>query len=312
MVTYSAIRYHCPEGPGFAAALRRAGSQPASDLIRPLVHSERPITAERLDELIRLTDPVPRAFHYARALIDRRFVDAYAIWTGIPEVERCLRTLQVLSPAVSQERTIAVVLPGTASGPFGDEIDDHDVVARTGTLPPSPSDQHELGHRFDIALLNQDRYTRLVSARPTPEVPASKVVTTEGCAALGAPLDLAERVEYGLPTLQLPTSDLAYIPIKAVPWCLRNGMRPTLYNGDFYTGDERYQDNGYDATEMLSRTRGIVDSYLKHDVFFCHALLRVWLDSGWLDARGRLDEILRLDGAQFAELLEGRWGKGNG
>ena len=96
----------------------------------------------------------------------------------------------------------------------------------------------------------------------------------------GAPPELAERVEYGLPTLQLPTSDLAYIPIKAVPWCIRNGLRPTLYNGDFYTGAESYQDSDYDETERLSQARSIVDSYLKHDVFFCHALLRAWLVSG--------------------------------
>ena len=77
-----------------------------------------------------------------------------------------------------------MVLPGTASGPFGDEIDAHDLVARTGTLPPPPSDQHELGHRFDIAFLNRDRYTRLVATRPTPEVRAPKVVTNEDCATL--------------------------------------------------------------------------------------------------------------------------------
>jgi hypothetical protein len=49
-------------------------------------------------------------------------------------------------------------------------------------------------------------------------------------------------------------------------------------------------------------------SYLRHDVFFNHAALRQWFRQGVILARGRLADLLDLDGPSFAEALQNHWG----
>jgi hypothetical protein len=84
-------------------------------------------------------------------------------------------------------------------------------------------------------------------------------------------------------------------------------MKPTLYNGDFYLGDDLYNDRQYDASTRLAHRDDVVRSYFCHDVFYCHKVMRSWLMNGEIGARGRLRDILLWNGARFAGALEHRW-----
>ncbi len=305
-VTYSAVRHHAPGSRGFAAALSTAAQQPASDLIRPLIHGDQAVTVERIEQLANVLNPPHAALDYARAMLEHRFSDAYSIWECLPDVRPSLEMLPAPDPR-KLHGTIAVVLPGSPSGTYGKEIDAHGLVARSGLLPPSEDEALTIGRRFDIALLNKDRYTQLVQSETPPTAVWGEIVTMETCRHLGLPAVSDRPVRFGLPRMELPTSDYTYIPVGAVPWCFSQGLRPTLYNGDFYLGDELYGSEGYDNKHLLQQAADVVDSYFKHDVFFCHAALSHWLQSGSIEARGRLHEILSWTGRQFSLALEKRW-----
>ena len=122
---------------------------------------------------------------------------------------------------------------------------------------------------------------------------------------------LSTPIDFTLRSFDPPTSPFSYAPLRIVPYCHHRGILPTLYFADFYLGDVAYQSAHYDPKNAPGAPRDHTRSYLLHDVYFTHAALQMWCRNEVIEARGRLAELLDLDGRSFAHSIQQRWGKRN-
>ncbi|MFM8857395.1 MAG: hypothetical protein ACKOI2_09365, partial [Actinomycetota bacterium] len=128
---------------------------------------------------------------------------------------------------------------------------------------------------------------------------------------LAIPAWLSTPIEFDLTKFYPPTSPFSYAPLRIVPYCHQRGLLPRLFFSDFYLGDVAYQASHYDPKITLNTSTKHTRSYLLHDVFFTHAALQKWHRNEVIQARGRLAELLELDGRSFAQSIQHRWGKRN-
>ncbi|MFM8857298.1 MAG: hypothetical protein ACKOI2_08875, partial [Actinomycetota bacterium] len=169
------------------------------------------------------------------------------------------------------------------------------------------SDATKIGTRFDYAFLSWHRFEEVIRSQSPMNIDANHIVTSVGHRHRSVPSWLRTDVAFELEKFETPTVSRTYLPLRIVPWCLQRGIRPTLYCADFYLGSASYQSADYDSMQLLATEEDHILSYLRHDVFFNHAALRHWHKHGVILARGRLAEILDLDGRSFAEALQNRW-----
>jgi hypothetical protein len=278
----------------------------AHDFLSALTAGGRKVSQELLSVLSSADLPRLPCLDYAEAILDKQFIEAFDIWKEFPEVETYMNALPM--PAETpQSSSIAVVLPGPADSDYGQQIDSHDFVGRTGLRAPTTSEALSVGTRFDVAFLNWNRFQEIRRSTNPLVIDADRIVTSAGFRHRSTPSWLSTEVGFELERYETPTSLRSYMPLKIVTWCLQRGIRPTLYCADFYLGSTPYQSPDYDSMRILETGDDHVVSYLRHDVFFTHAALRHWHSNGAILARGRLAEILDLDGQSFAEALQIRW-----
>lgn len=307
MLISATIKYAQPGWRSLDLVREFSAELTAHDFLSALTAGGRTVTRELLSVFSSADRSSPPGLDYAEAIIDRRFIEAFDIWKEFPEVEAFLNSLPM--PAETPEgRSIAVVLPGPADSDHGRQIDSHDVVGRTVLIAPTTSGALSVGTRFDVAFLNWNRFQEIRNSASPMVIEADRIVTSVGFRHRSTPSWLSTEVDYELENVRTPTSLRSYMPLKIVTWCLQRGFRPTLYCADFYLGSTPYQSPDYDSLRILETEIGPVVSYLRHDVFFSHAALRHWRSQGAIFARGRLAEILDLDGRSFAEALQNRWG----
>lgn len=284
---------------------------PAGHLISALTAGNRKLIRQRVSLMSSLDRPRLSYVEYAQAILDRRFLQAFDIWRTFPDVDRCLNSLP-LPPETPAGRTMAVVLPGRADSDYGQEIDGHDLVGRVGLSIPKASEVTMIGSRFDYAFVysftNWHRLEEITRSRDPMTIHSGSIITCAGLRKCPKPSSLEIDVEFELKRVECPTCPRAYMPLRIVPWCIERGIRPTLYCADFYLGSTAYQSADYDLRRLLETEEDHLLSYLGHDVFFNHAALRHWYVLGVIRARGRLAELLDLDGRSFAEALQNRWG----
>ena len=72
-----------------------------------------------------------------------------------------------------------------------------------------------------------------------------------------------------------------------------------------------YQAAHYDPKFTLNTSLKHTRSHLLHDVFFTHAALQKWYRNEVIQIRGRLAELLELDGRSFTQSIQHHWGKRN-
>jgi hypothetical protein len=274
-----------------------------------LTAGRRELTRPRIALLSNLDRPHPSHLDYVHTILDRRFLEAFDMWEAFPAVEPSLNSL----PLPSQPRwslTMAVVLPGPADSEFGSEIDSHDLVGRTSIdlAAPATSEARSVGTRFDYAFVNWNRFNEISASVDPVKIDADRIVTFAGLRNRPRPPWLTADVSFELGQVATPTIPRTYMPLRIVPWCFRRGFYPTLFCADFYLGSTPYRSADYDWMRQLETEDDLILSYLRHDVFFNHAALRYWYRHGVIHARGRLAEILELDGRGFAEALQERWG----
>lgn len=299
-----------PEWKSLGNFRKLAAQLPNRDVIFALTMTRHSRDLELMNRLDRLTSRSIPALDYTRAFFDRRFVDAHDIWSEFPEVAKCLDDLDV--PNVEGlTRSVAVVLPGPAIGNYGNEIDQHDLVARTGIEAPTPDDGESIGSRFDISFPNSKRFQRLLQSTEPVPIPADRLVVNREFEQIRLPNWLNNSVECGLKVIPLPTTFSSFAPLRIVPWAHRQNILPTLYFADFYLGETSYQSAHYDLKSISHDWQRYVRSYLKHDVFYTHRVLQIWRQRKVIRTRGRLDELLDLDGRSFAQSIQHRWGKRN-
>jgi len=284
---------------------------PAGHLISALTAGNRKLIRSRISLMSSLDRPRLSDLEYAQAILDGQFLKAFDIWKTFPDVDRCLNSLP-LPPETPVGRTMAVVLPGHADSDYGQEIDGHDLVGRVGLSIPAASEATKIGSRFDYAFVysfaNWHRFEEIARSCDPMRIHTGPIVTCVGLRKRPKPSWLEIDVEFELTRVECPTCPRAYMPLRIVPWCIERGIRPTLYCADFYLGSTAYQSADYDVMRLLETEEDHILSYLRHDVFFNHAALRHWYDLGVIRARGRLAELLNLDGRSFAEALQNRWG----
>lgn len=279
---------------------------PTRDLVSALTAGRSSLTRTRLDALSSIaTEPI-LGLDFATAFLERRFVDAYEIWRQIPDVAMALAALPTPDPS-TLTRSMAVVLPGPTDSSLGDDIDHHDLVARTGTTAPTRTDAASIGSRFDVAFLNVPRYRELGDSHVPLPIDADRIVTDPSCRSDSRPPWLDVPVEFDLAEVETPSAPHSYITMRIVPWCHARGFRPTLYFADFYLSQAPYQSADYDPSHRLEEGNVIIRYYLTHDVFFTHAALQKWRSHGAIHTCGRLDELLSLDGHSFAQAIQDRW-----
>lgn len=283
---------------------------PGRDVISALAATKRSRNSELYNSLDQLTSRPSACVGYTRAFVERRFVDAYDIWLHIPEVSQALESLAI-PKRNSLTRTMAVVLPGSTAGAFGSEIDSHTFVARAGIIGPAVDETALIGSRFDVSFLSSPRYRKLLQAPEPVETVPQRLVVDQKLSRLTIPQWLTTPIDFQLMPFQPPTSPFSYVPLRIVPYCHHRGILPTLYFADFYLGDVAYQSAHYDPQITLDTSRDHTRSYLLHDVYFTHAALQKWCRNEVIQARGRLAELLDLDGRSFAHSIQQRWGKGN-
>jgi hypothetical protein len=202
------------------------------------------------------TRPIP-ALEYVRAFFERRFVDAFDIWQQFPEVDEELASL-ALPPGDALTRSMASVLPGPADVPYGDEIDAHDLVARTGIVAPAPEDSVLVGSRFDISFFNTPRFRKMLLS-PEPIVSsAGRFVVDEKFRKMKRPTWMSTPIEFDMREFHPPASHYSYAPLRIVRWSHERGILPTLYFADFYLGDIVYHSGHYDPAEMLKSSQRIL------------------------------------------------------
>lgn len=283
---------------------------PSRDVISALAATKHSRNPELYNTLDQLSSRPSVCVDYTRAFVERRFVDAYDIWLHIPEVSQALESLAV-PKRNSLPRTMAVVLPGSTTGTFGSEIDSHTIVARTGIIGPAVDETALIGSRFDVSFLSSPRYRKLIQAPEPVKTVAQCLVVDRKLSRLPIPRWLTTPIEFQLMPFQSPTSPFSYVPLRIVPYCHHRGILPTLYFADFYLGDVAYQSAHYDPQSTLDTSRDHTRSYLLHDVYFTHSALQKWYRNEVIQVRGRLADLLDLDGRSFAELIQQRWGKRN-
>jgi len=285
----------------------RLPSRTVISAIAEITYSRNSVLYNSLDQL---TSRPSLCVAYARAFIERRFVDAYDIWLEIPEVSKVLESLKI-PQRDSLTRTMAVVLPGSTDGMYGSEIDSRDLVARTGIVGPTTDEINLIGSRFDISFLNSPRFHELVRSQEPVETAAQRFVIDTVLRQLTIPEWLSTPIDFTLRSFDPPTSPFSYAPLRIVPYCHHRGILPTLYFADFYLGDVAYQSAHYDPKNAPGAPRDHTRSYFLHDVYFTHAALQMWCRNEVIKARGRLAELLELDGRSFAHSIQQRWGKRN-
>lgn len=283
---------------------------PSRDVITALAATKRSRNAELYTSLEQLTFQPSVCVDYTRAFVEQRFVDAYDIWLHIPEVPRALASLSI--PKLdSLSRTMAVVLPGSTVGAYGTDIDSQDIVARTGILGPTPDETVFIGSRFDVSFLNQPRFRAMIQSPEPIETSARRFVVDPTLRRSILPAWLSTPIDFELTMFDPPASPYSYAPLRIVPYCHQRGILPRLYFADFYLGDVAYQAAHYDPKFALNTSLKHTRSYLLHDVFFTHAALQKWYRNEVIQIRGRLAELLELDGRSFAQSIQHRWGKRN-
>lgn len=280
---------------------------PVLDFMSALTAGRRELTRPRIALLSTADRPRLPHLEYVHAVLERRFIDAFDMWKEFPAVEGCLDSLPMPRESAATH-SMAVVLPGPAGSDHGREIDSHDFVSRTGLMAPVPREAQSVGTRFDYAFVNWNRFEEITKSKDAMRIDADRIVTYVGLRNRPKPSWLTSDVEFELERVRTPTCPRTYMPLLIVPWCLNRGIRPTLYCADFYLGSTSYQSPDYDSMRLLETEEDHILSYLRHDVFFNHAALRHWYVHGAILARGRLAELLELDGRSFAEVLNNRWG----
>jgi hypothetical protein len=283
---------------------------PSRDVITALAATKNSRNAELYTSLDQLTSRPSICVNYTRAFVERRFVDAYDNWLDIPEVPHALESLAI-PKLESLSRTMAVVLPGPTDGAYGNDIDSQDIVARTGILGPTLDETALIGSRFDVSFLNAPRFQELVQSPEPMETSARRFVVDPMLRRTTVPAWLSTPIDFELTMVHPPSSPFSYAPLRIVPYCHQRGILPRLYFADFYLGDVAYQASHYDPKVRLDTSRKHTRSYLLHDVFFTHAALQKWYRNDVIQVRGRLADLLELDGRSFAQSIQHRWGKRN-
>lgn len=280
---------------------------PARDLVGALNVGRYTLFRTRIDAMSSAAGEPIQGLDFARAFYERRFLDAYGIWQEIPEVALALGTLRAPAPS-ELARTMAVVLPGPTDASRGFEIDHHDLVGRTSVRTPAPKDTESSGSRTDIAFLNVPRYRELCHSRDPLRIDVNRIVTDPNCRRTTRPSWLTVPVDFEMNEVETPAAPHSYVTLRIVKWCHAHGILPTLYCADFYLSRVPYQSEEYDPSHRLEKVDAVIRSYLTHDVFFTHAALQKWRHLGVIKTRGRLDELLDLDGHSFAGAIQDRWG----
>lgn len=302
----SVLGHWRPEWRSLELFRRYQNTLPPREVIHALVSTKHACNLDLLDRLDQTIDRPSIYIDFTRAMIERRFIDAYQFWREIPGELTTLDSLP--QPAAGAlEGSLALVLPGPADGEFGAEIDAHDCVSRTSLLAPTVDDRTSIGSRFDIAFLAERRYIDLVRSHSPVDVPAGRIVVDPALTDFRTPSWLTTPIAFELEKFDVPGAPYAYLPLRIITWAHEQGLRPTLYCADFYLGQVTYQSADYNQTNLLQNSNDFIRSYLMHDVFFAHAAFQCWYRAGTIHARGRLAEILELDGHQFAQALENRW-----
>lgn len=244
------------------------------------------------------------ALRYTKSLLSKDFNSAYRHWRGLASTKEALANLERRSKGfIDHEDVMAVVLPGDIESDLLEDIGRHRVIAFTSLHSPK---QIHLGDRAAYFFLNYDRFSDLCRD-PKGSNAGSHIITKTSCASL------KDAYRVGRPEMDsvtLPVASDTYLTIQIIFWCLEKGcFKPELYFGDFYTGQRVYGDSQYDKKSLLAKNADILCSYYAHDVFFAQAAMHLMQKNKNIIARGRLGEVIRLSGAEFAKLLSEKWGK---
>jgi hypothetical protein len=151
----------------------------AHDFLSALTAGGRKVSQELLSVLSSADLPRLPCLDYAEAILDKQFIEAFDIWKEFPEVETYMNALPM--PAETpQSSSIAVVLPGPADSDYGQQIDSHDFVGRTGLRAPTTSEALSVGTRFDVAFLNWNRFQEIRRSTNPLVIDADRIVTSSG------------------------------------------------------------------------------------------------------------------------------------
>lgn len=238
-----------------------------------------------------------RTLLYAQAMLAGKFSEAYTLWSDFHNGELSQ------SPVSCDQGTIALVLPGTPSSDAGDSIEAHDFVGRT-TRPPSEPEHHaSQGARSDFLFVNIHNAKRLLRQPAEASAPTSILPRKLAGRSTGG-----HNVRFEIDNIRGTTTPFTYITLRVVDWCLRQGLRPTLYHADFYLSEQTYLNPTHHGAKTVNERASILWSYFSHDLFFAHDYLRKLKLDGVIHAEGTLAELLDLDGPSFAARAENHHG----
>ncbi len=246
---------------------------------------------------------------YMELFIKKDFVKAYEIWRSFDATKKCLFDFERDFSNVSvSSREIAVVLPGTSDTKFGSEIDNYDYVGRTVLYSPLKEKHEFSGSRLDYSFLNRDKYIDLSNWNINNlSSISSSVVSNSNCRKVNIS-GLKNKPILELEYSDAPTSEITFIILRIANWCVKKAfLKPCFYNGDFYLSEKAYESEDYDLEKRLEHKKNIIDSYLRHDIFFVHASLAILYQKNLINAKGALKIILEMSGVEFAEALNRKW-----